>query len=88
MKRMTDHIDSSKGILLRTTGFASNMTVAEYSCGMEIMISYKTPVAGKNRLGWFRTDAYHSVTTTSHINKYGARAGRIVEQGWIEKMHN
>jgi len=37
----------------------------------EIFVSYETPVAGFiSGLGYFKTNKYHSVTTSRHINEY------------------
>lgn len=88
LERVMKHYESKsfQSQLLETTKFASNMRVAKYSCGMEIMISYETAVAGKDRLGWFRTNQTWSNTTTRHISKYGAQGGRYVDQMWIDKL--
>ena len=72
--------------LLEITEFASNMRVAKYSCGMEILVSYENAVAGKDRLGWFRTKQTWSNTTSKHINTYGAKDGRYVDQMWLDKL--
>ena len=56
--------------------------------GKSILVSYKTPVAGWDDQGAFRTDEFFSVTTSKHINKYlgGKDIGRKVEQTYIEGL--
>ena len=56
--------------------------------GKSILFSYKTPVAGWDDQGAFRTDEFFSVTTSKHINKYlgGKDVGRKVEQTYIEGL--
>ena len=56
--------------------------------GKSILFSYKTPVAGWDDQGAFRTDEFFSMTTSKHINKYlgGKDVGRKVEQTYIEGL--
>lgn len=65
---------------------ASNMT--ELTVGdITILFSYKTPVAGWDSLGAFRTSRHYSSTTTRHINKYlGKGIGREVDQDYIDAI--
>lgn len=65
----------------------SNMNEVEVN-GKSILFSYKTPVAGWDDQGAFRTDEFFSVTTSKHINKYlgGKDIGRKVEQTYIEGL--
>jgi len=65
----------------------SNMNEVEVN-GKSILFSYKTPVAGYDDEGAFRTDEFFSVTTSKHINKYlgGKDVGRKVEQTYIEGL--
>jgi len=65
----------------------SNMNEVEVN-GKSILFSYKTPVAGYDDQGAFRTDEFFSVTTSKHINKYlgGKDVGRKVEQTYIEGL--
>ena len=65
----------------------SNMNEVEVN-GKSILFSYKTPVAGYDDEGAFRTDEFFSVTTSKHINKYlgGKDVGRKVEQNYIEGL--
>ena len=67
---------------------ASNMTELEVN-NTTILFSYKTPVAGYDSQGAFRTEDYFSVTTSKHINKYlgGKDVGRrVVPQSYIEAL--
>lgn len=65
----------------------SNMTELEVN-GNSILFSYKTPVAGYDDQGAFRTSKWYSMTTTKHINQYlgGKDVGRVVEQSYIEGL--
>ena len=58
--------------------------------GKYILFSYKTPVAGWDESGAFRTEDFFSVTTSKHINKYlgGKDVGRKVSQKFIEDLVN
>ena len=73
---------------LRNTG--SNQAVIEFNDGTEILFSYETPVAGfKPGMGHFKTDAFFSVTTSKHVNKYiDGIAPAILSQAQIEGMVN
>ena len=63
----------------------SNMNEVEIN-GKSVLFSYKTPVAGWDEQGAFRTEDWFSMTTTKHINKYlgGKDVGRKVPQSFIE----
>ena len=65
----------------------SNMNEIEVD-GKSILFSYKTPVAGYDAQGAFRSEDYFSVTTSKHINKYlgGKDVGRKVPQSYIEGL--
>ena len=65
----------------------SNMNEIEVD-GKSILFSYKTPVAGWDDLGAFRSEDYFSVTTSKHINKLlgGKDIGRKVPQSYIEGL--
>lgn len=72
---------------MRIKPLASNMT--ELTVGnITILFSYKTPVAGWDSEGAFRTSQHYSSTTTRHINKYlgGKDIGRKVEQDFIDAI--
>jgi len=64
----------------------SNMT--ELTVGdTTVLFSYRTPVAGYDDQGAFRTDQRYSVTTTKHINQYlGKGVGRTVSQEYINSL--
>ena len=66
---------------------ASNMTELTFNNGVTILFSYKTPVAGYDNDGAFRTDKHYSSTTTRHINKWlqGVEA-REVEQETLDSL--
>lgn len=53
-----------------------------------VLFSYKTPVAGWDDLGAFRTEQFYSQTTSKHINKYlgGKDIGRKVPQSYIDGL--
>ena len=74
---------------MKLNPIGSNMTEVEVN-GKSIMFSYKTPVAGYDDQGAFKTNEWFSMTTTKHINKYlgGKDVGRVVEQSYIESLVN
>ena len=67
----------------------ANKTEVNLNDGTLIFFSYQTPVAGRDKQGFFRTDKKWSVTTSKHINQwldiYHADA-RIVGQNWIDSL--
>ena len=73
---------------MQLTPIASNMTEVETS-EARILFSYRTPVAayifGE---GYVKTDQFWSVTTSRHINKWGAKEGKKfpkhVQTTWYE----
>ena len=69
---------------LKLRPIASNMTELTVN-DTTILFSYKTPVAGWDSLGAFRTSKHYSTTTSRHINKYlgGKDIGREVDQDYI-----
>ena len=72
-----------KGASMQLTPIASNMTEVETS-EARILFSYRTPVAayifGE---GYVKTEKYWSVTTSRHINKWGAKE---VAQTYLDKL--
>ena len=67
---------------------ASNMTELNFN-GVSIMFSYKTPVAGWDNQGAFRTSEHYSPTTLKHINKYLGKdkdIARKVSQSYINSL--
>ena len=65
----------------------SNMNEVEVN-GKSVLFSYKTPVAGYDDQGAFRSEDWFSMTTTKHINNYlgGKDVGRKVSQSYIEGL--
>ena len=56
-----------------------------YSNGVKILFSYKTPVAGEDEYGFFKTDQHFSSTTSKHINGYVNEA-RVVSQTELDRF--
>ena len=75
-----------KGASMQLTPIASNMTEVETS-EARILFSYRTPVAayifGE---GYVKTDQFWSVTTSRHINKWGARDGKEIPQARLDSL--
>ena len=71
---------------MQLTPIASNMTEVETS-EARILFSYRTPVAayilGE---GFVKTEQYWSVTTSKHINKWGAKDGKKVPQARLDSL--
>lgn len=68
---------------------APNQTLV-YVKGMTFLVSYSTPVAVKiHGSGYFRTDKFHSTTTSKHINNWldGRKAERM-SQSEINELFN
>ncbi len=56
---------------MKLNPIAANQNVVTFSNGVEVFISYETPVAAYvPGEGWVRTSTKWSVTTTRHINKW------------------
>lgn len=73
--------------IMKLNPVGSNMNEIEVD-GKSILFSYKTPVAGWDDEGAFRSEDWFSMTTTKHINKYlgGKDVGRKVPQSYIEGL--
>ena len=73
--------------IMKLNPVGSNMNEIEVD-GKSILFSYKTPVAGWDDEGAFRSEDWFSMTTTKHINKYlgGKDVGRTVPQSYIEGL--
>ena len=75
-----------KGASMQLTPIATNMTEIETS-EARILFSYRTPVAayifGE---GYVKTDQFWSVTTSRHINKWGAKDGKEVPQARLDNL--
>ena len=71
---------------MQLTPIASNMTEVETS-EARILFSYRTPVAayifGE---GFVKTDKFWSVTTSRHINKWGASDAKEIPQSRLEVL--
>ena len=71
---------------MQLTQIAPNQTEIETS-EARILFSYRTPVAayifGE---GFVKTEQYWSVTTSKHINKWGARDGKKVPQARLDSL--
>ena len=71
---------------MQLTPIAPNQTEIETSQA-RILFSYRTPVAayifGE---GFVKTEQYWSVTTSKHINKWGARDGKKVPQARLDSL--
>ena len=71
---------------MQLTQIAPNQTEVETS-EARILFSYRTPVAayifGE---GFVKTEQYWSVTTSKHINKWGARDGKKVPQARLDSL--
>ena len=71
---------------MQLTQIAPNQTEVETSQA-RILFSYRTPVAayifGE---GFVKTEQYWSVTTSKHINKWGARDGKKVPQARLDSL--
>ena len=71
---------------MQLTPIASNMTEVETS-EARILFSYRTPVAayifGE---GFVKTDKFWSVTTSRHINKWGARDAIDIPQSGLDSL--
>ena len=60
-----------------------------YSNGVRILFSYKTPVAGEDEYGFFKTATNYSATTTKHISGYiggGINELRVVPQKELNRF--
>ena len=71
---------------MQLTQIAPNQTEIETSQA-RILFSYRTPVAayifGE---GFVKTEQYWSVTTSKHINKWGARDGKEIPQSRLDSL--
>ena len=71
---------------MQLTPIGSNMTEVETS-EARILFSYRTPVAayifGE---GYVKTEKYQSVTTSRHINKWGAKDGKEIPQARLDNL--
>lgn len=69
---------------LRQAG--SNRTLLSLADGTVVLFSYETPVAAfVPERGYIRTDKYHSVTTSRHINEF-VKDCDVVPQSEIDSL--
>jgi len=60
---------------MKLNPIGSNCNEVEFSNGVTVLFSYKTPVAAQTEDGLFvRTDKHWSATTSRHISKWLAGA--------------
>ena len=65
-------------------------TIIELANGDELLIHYETPVAGFiSGKGYVRSEQFHSVTTSKHVNYYcgGKGEGIKVEQDELDNLY-
>ena len=71
---------------MRLSPIGSNMTEVETD-NARVLFSYRTPVAayifGK---GFVKTSTWYSTTTSRHINKWGARDAKEVDQKILDAL--
>ena len=72
---------------MHITPQSTNVTLATFNNGVQVLFSYKTPVACyiPNR-GYFRSAQQFSVTTSRHINTWMGKGGNILPQNDIENI--
>lgn len=70
---------------LHTIG--SNQTQLSLPDGIELFFSYDIPVAAFiPSMGYVRTEKYHSVTTSKHINRWTDKTQRTVTQKFLDEL--
>ena len=71
---------------MNLTPIASNMTEVETK-NHRIIFSYRTTVAAfEFGRGYIKTEQFWSVTTSRHINKWGAKEGEEVPQEYLNNL--
>ena len=81
------HSNVTKRFLkMQLTPIGSNQTEVE-TADARILFSYRTPVAayvfGE---GYVKTSTWYSSTTSRHINKWGARDAKEVDQKFLDNL--
>jgi len=73
---------------MRLKQVASNVSELVLADNLAVLFSYKTPVAGWDKDGAFKTEQFYSKTTSKHINKYfdGHNDPRLVSQDYINQL--
>ena len=71
---------------MNVSRIGNNQTVIDVS-GYSVLISYTTPVAALGNGTAYRTDQYHSSTTSRHINAWlrGWNA-KTMPQAWFDQL--
>ena len=71
---------------MRLSPIGSNMTEVETD-NARVLFSYRTPVAAYiYGEGFVKTEKYWSVTTSRHINKWGARDAKEIPQSRLDSL--
>lgn len=70
---------------MKIRNLGSNQTVVAFG-NTEILCSYSTPVAYRGSEGCFKTEVKHSVTTSKHINAWGAKGFPTRPQAWFDNL--
>ena len=72
---------------MKLTPIATNQTEVSYNNGLQVFFSYRTPVAAfEFGRGYIKTEQFWSVTTSRHINKWGAKEGEEVPQEYLNNL--
>ena len=53
---------------------------------VQILYSYSTPVAYRGHEGCFKTEVKHSMTTSKHVNQWGAKGFPTRPQSWFDNL--
>lgn len=64
----------------------SNRTVLTLNSGVEILFSYETPVASRFEGEYQQTEQHYSVTTSKHINQWGAKGATKQPQAYFDRL--
>jgi len=71
---------------MRLSPIGSNMTEVETD-NARVLFSYRTPVAAYIfGTGFVKTSTWYSTTTSRHINKWGAKEGKEVDQKILDAL--
>jgi hypothetical protein len=77
---------------MKVQPIGSNQTQVSLADGTEVLFSYSTPVAALvPGRGWLRTNEFHSVTTSKHINRWladnmGSTESHAVDQWDLDML--
>jgi len=71
---------------MNVSRIGNNQTVIDLSDYI-VLISYTTPVAALGNGTAYRTDQYHSSTTSRHINAWlRGRTTKTMPQAWFDQL--